>query len=197
MGRSESKQAYNDSRAAQQQMAAQAQQALDKTNAAMSDYNNRLNDFMNFGRATYAPGGEYDRENTLLGTSVSSGGAESTADQLSDFNKRTGGMNSAQTGAAAEEIARSNQRGLTQFLAGAADDRMNKQTAIEQYGVGASALPADVYGRIYGTATGGMEGALGNETKAAQTPGFWDTFLPGLISGAGAAAGGYFSGGTK
>ncbi|PYP89410.1 MAG: hypothetical protein DMG65_13685 [Candidatus Angelobacter sp. Gp1-AA117] len=195
MGRSESKQAYNDSRAAQQQMAAQAQQGLDKTNAAMADYNNKLNDFMNFGRNMYAPGGEYDRENTLLGTSVSSGGAESSADQLSDYDKRTGGMNAAQTGAAAEEIARSNQRALTQFLAGAADDRMNKQTAIEQYGVGASALPADVYGRIYGTATGGREGALGNETKAAQTPGFWDTFLPALIGGAGAAAGGYFSGG--
>lgn len=197
MGRSESKQAYNDSRAAQQQMAAQAQQALDKTNAAMTDYNNRLNDFMNFGRAMYAPGGEYDRENTLLGTSVSSGGAESTADQLSDFNKRTGGMNSAQMGAASEEIARSNQRGLTQFLAGAADDRMNKQTAIEQYGVGASALPADVYGRIYGTATGGEEGALGDETKAAQTPGFWDSFGQAFASGLGSSLGSFGFGGKN
>ena len=197
MGRSESKQAYNDSRAAQQQSGAQAQQALNSTNDAVSKYEDNLNNFMNTGRAMYAPGGEYDRENTLLGTSVSSGGAESTADQLSDYDKRTGGMNSAQMGAASEEVARSNQRALTQFLAGAADDRMNKQMTVEQYGVGASALPADVYSRIYGTATGGRDSALGTETQAAQTPGFWDTFLPALVQGAGSAAGGYFMGAAK
>src|SRR5690348_13498686 len=120
MGRSESKQAFNDSQAAQQQMEAQAKQALDSTNTAMGDYKNKLNDFMNFGRLMYAPGGEYDRENTLLGTSVSSGGAESTADQLNDYDKRTGNMNAAQMGAAAEEVARGNRRSLTDFLAGAA-----------------------------------------------------------------------------
>ena len=191
MGRSESKQAFNDSQAAQQQTAAQAQQALDSTNTAMGDYKNKLNDLMNFGRSTYAPGGEYDRENTLLGTSVSSGGAESSADQLNDYDKRTGNMNAAQMGAAAEEIARGNRRGLTDFLAGAAQDRMNKQTALEQYGVQASALPADVYSRIYGPATGGRSSALGNETNAAQTPSFWDTFLPALVSGGAQVAAGF------
>jgi hypothetical protein len=176
MGRSESKQAYKDSQAAQQQMAQQAQQALNSANSSLADYNNRLNDFMNFGRTMYAPGGEFDRENTLLGTSVSSGGADSSADQLNDYDKRTGNMNQAQTAAAAEEIARSNRRGLNDFLAAAANDRMNKQTAIEQYGVQASGLPADVYSRIYGTATGGRNSALGTETEAAKMPGFWDSF---------------------
>ena len=191
MGRSESKQAYNDSRAAQQQMAAQAQQALNQTNQAMVGYDNNLQNFLNEGRFNYAPGWEYDRENTLLGTAVASGGAGSSADQLNDFDKRTGNMNSAQTAASAEEIARSNQRALTDFMSSADKDRMDRQMAVEQYGVQASALPADVYSRIYGTATGGMEGALGNETKAAQAPGFWDTFLPALISGGTNVAAGF------
>ena len=191
MGRSESKQAYNDSRAAQQQMTAQAQQALSQANTAVSGYNDNVHNFLNVGRSNYAPGGEYDRENTLLGTSVASGGAESSADQLNNFDKRTGNMNSGQSAAAAEEIARSNQRQLTDFLASADKDRMDRQTAVEQFGVQASALPADVYSRIYGTATGGSLSALGNETSAAQTPGFWDTFLPALIGGGATVAAGF------
>jgi|GEM_PF-5029239 hypothetical protein len=184
MGRSESKQAFQDSQAAQQQMAQQQQQALNSTNAAIADYNNRLNGFMDFGRSMYAPGGEFDRENTLLGTSVATGGADSTADQLNDFNQRTGNLNGAQFAATAEEVSRANRRALTDFLANAAKDRSNKQTAIEQYGVQASALPSDVYSRIYGTATGGRTSALGTETDAAKVPGFWDTFAPALVSGA-------------
>jgi len=172
-------------------MAAQAQQALNQTNTAMAGYDSNLQNFLDQGRFNYAPGGEYDRENTLLGTAVASGGAGSSADQLNDFDKRTGNMNSAQTAASAEEIARSNQRALTDFMSSADKDRMDRQMAVEQYGVQASALPADVYSRIYGTSTGGMEGALGNETKAAQTPGFWDTFLPALISGGANVAAGF------
>lgn len=191
MGRSESKQAYNDSRAAQQQMAAQAGQALEKTGAAMASFDNNLQNFLNLGRSNYTPGGEYDRENTLLGASVASGGAESSADQLNNFDKRTGNMNSAQTAAAAEEIARSNQRGLTDFMSSADKDRMDRQMAVEQYGVQASELPAEIYSRLYGIATGGRSGALSNETSAAQTPGFWDSFLPALVSGGTTVAAGF------
>jgi hypothetical protein len=69
-------------------------------------------------------------------------------------------------------------------------------TAINQYGVQASPLPAEVQGSLYGTGTGGSGNQLGSAADAAKTPGFFDTFFPSLVGAAGTAAAGFARSGS-
>jgi hypothetical protein len=86
-------------------------------------------------------------------------------------------------------------RDLTDRLAGADADRLSRLTAINQYGVQASAVPAEVQASLYGTGTGGSGSQLSTAADAAKTPSFWDQFLPAIAGGAGAAAAGFRGGG--
>jgi hypothetical protein len=52
-------------------------------------------------------------------------------------------------------------------------------------------VPAEIQASLYGTGTGTANGALGNAANAAKKPGFWDTFGPALVGGAGAVGAGF------
>ena len=146
---------------------------------------------------TFRPGGEFQQNLTALATSANSGGKNSYNDYLGNVATRTGSGTTPQMVAASEEATRQGKRDVATQLE---QNEMQREAALEhgletQEGMYA-AIPGQ-YGSEYSTAIGGATGAGGNAAQAAKTPGFWDTFLPALVGGAGTAAGGYFTGGAK
>jgi hypothetical protein len=132
-------------------------------------------------------------QNTLANTTAAAG-TSGVAGNLALNAMRTG-ENTANYAPTVAESARQSSRDLTNRLAGADADRLSRLTAINQYGVQASALPAEVQASLYGTATGGAGSQLSTAADAAKTPGFWDQFLPAIAGGAGAVAAGFRGGG--
>jgi hypothetical protein len=193
MGRTESKEAFKQSSGQSAQDQANAQASLASTNKAVGDYNQNLERFTRFGRQTYGPNGEFMKtQNTLANTSAAAG-SRALGGDLALHSMRTG-ENTAGFATAAGEDRRARQRDLTTQLATADATRLDKLTALNGIALDASKFPASVYGGLYGTGVGGANNAMGNATSAAKTPGFWDTFLPALAQGAGAAAGGFAAG---
>lgn len=189
MGRTESKQVVDQGTSQSAQDHATGQQAVANTNAAVGDYNKNLQNFMRFGRSAYGANGEYSSTlNTKANESAAASGRATEGDLA--LHKLRTGENSGGYGAAVAESRRGTARDMTQSLAANDQDRLNKMTAIEQYGVQASQYPASVYQGIYGTATGGSGSQLSSAANAAKTPGFWDTFAPALAQGAGMAIAG-------
>ncbi len=189
MGRTESKQAFQQSSAQSAENQANSRAALGSTNEAVGDYTKRANRFTDFGRRVYGAGGEYARTQNTLGTTAAAAGNKAMEGNLAMRALRTGENTGGYASALGEE-QREASRDLTKTLAGADADRLNKLTAIEQQGVEAAKFPAGVYGSLYGTSVGGANNAMGNATSAAKTPGFWDVFAPALAGAAGTAAAG-------
>ena len=186
MGRSESHQVTEQSLAQSQQDQNNAQTALGQTNSAVTGYNNNLNNFLKFGRQVYGTNGEYMRDQNTLANETASAGATATGGDLALNNMRTG-ENTA--GYATTEAAAKNQasQNVENDLAQADANRLQQLTAVNQYGVQASALPAEVYSSLYGSSLSGTSGQSSAAANAAKTPGFWDSFLPAIAQGAGEA----------
>jgi len=191
MGRSESKQAFNDSQANQKQDQANAAAALSGENQAIGNFQNSIGNYGNFIWDTFRPGGEFIKDATTAATSANSGGNNSYQDFLSNTAKRTGSGTTPQMVAASEEAARQGKRDVANTLLTADQQRIaglgaGMQTVMQEEG----AIPG-MYGGEYSSSLGGSNAALGHETQAASQPGFWDTFLPALAGGAASVATGF------
>jgi hypothetical protein len=189
MGRSENKQANADARAAQEESAAQARQALSDTEKNVALYQQRLADYM--AADPYKQGGQYSQTFNNQFAANAAGGQGATEDYFRNLGTRTGEGTTAQMVSAAEEASRAGRRDQALNEAKAEENRFDKENAYGQFGVNASGLPADVFSRIYGTATGGRDAALGTQAQTAAQPGFWDSITGNLISGAASVGAGF------
>jgi hypothetical protein len=194
MGRTESRQVAQQGMA--QSAADQANAAADRagTQKSLGTYSRNLDSFMKYGRKVYGECGEYAKTQNVLSNTTAAAGETSLKGALALNAARTG-ENTAGYADSVAESKRQSERDLTDRLAGANADRLSKLTGVNQYGVQASALPAEVQAGLYGTATGGAGSQLSTAADAAKTPGFWDQFLPAIAGGAGAAAAGFRGGG--
>ncbi|HEV2992116.1 MAG TPA: hypothetical protein VG759_27010 [Candidatus Angelobacter sp.] len=184
MGRSESKDAYNTSKQNSQQDQANAQVALGNENKAITKYDDSITNYDNLMHSEFDPGGDFDKAETNLATSVTAGGKNSLQDYFSDVGTKTGTGTTPQMVAATEEAARQGERDTGNFLNQALLARIGAlghgaETVMQARG----AIPG-MYGGQYATSLGGANAAMGNATEAAKTSGFWDTFLPALVGGA-------------
>lgn len=188
LDRSTSGKIANQSIANSQQDQSNATSALGATNTALGTYSNNLNNFMKFGRSTYGANGTFMKdENTLANTTAAAG--ETNLKGNLALNALKTGANTAGYADTAAESQREGEQAVTSQLAGADASRLQQLTAVNQYGVQASALPAEVQAGIYGTSVGGANSALGVASSAsAADPSFADT-LPGDLTAAIGAAG--------
>jgi hypothetical protein len=194
MGRAESKKVANQGMAQSATDQANAQAALGKTNSSLAKYSSNLDSFMRFGRKTFGENGDFLRDQNTLANTTAAAGATSLKGDLALNAQRTGENTSGYADTVAES-KRQSERDLTSGLVGADADRLKQLTAVNQYGVKASALPAEIQAGLYGTSTGGSGNQLSTAADAAKTPSFWDQFLPAIAGGAGAAAAGFRGGG--
>ena len=197
MGRSESKDAYNTEKQMGQQNQANAQASLAAENAAVGKFQKSIDDYGNFIGNEFSPGGDFDKTTTAQASSVAAGGKNSLEDFYNNYGLRTGSGTTPQMIAASEESGRQSERDLSNLLNQDTLARIGalghgKETMMQEEGQ----IPG-IYGSQYGTSLGGATSAMGGAVDAAKTPGFWDTFLPALAGGAGAAAGGFFEGQGK
>lgn len=189
MGRSESKQISKESEANAQLDQSNAQGALASTNKSLQDYSSNLKNFMDFGRSTYGANGEFMKDQNVLGTTTAAAGSNAIKGSLALNAMRTGANPAGYAGTVAQS-QRDADKDLTSQLAGADASRLDKLTAINQYGVQASSLPASIQAGLYGTSLGGGNSAMGTAASASEaSPGFFDVFGKDLAAGAGAAAG--------
>ena len=174
---------------------ANAETALGSTNTALTNYSNKLNNFMKFGRSTYGANGTFMKdENTLANTTAAAG--ETNLKGNLALNALKTGANTAGYADTAAESQREGEEAVTNQLATADASRLQQLTAVNQYGVQASALPAEVQAGLYGTSIGGANSALGVASSAsAADPSFADT-LPGDLGAAIGAAGNVATGFT-
>jgi hypothetical protein len=184
MGRSESKDAYNTSKQFGEQNQQNAQLALGNQNRAITKYDDSITDYGNLIHSEFDPGGEFDKAETNLATSVTAGGKNSLQDYFSDVGTKTGTGTTPQMVAATEEAARQGERDTGNFLNQALLARIGAlghgaETVMQARG----AIPG-MYGGQYATSLGGANSAMENATKAASVSGFWDSFLPALAGGA-------------
>ncbi len=189
MGRSETKQANADAAAAQKESAAQAREALTNTEAGVSRYNQLLD--QELASDPYKTGGQYEQTFNTQFAANSAGGQDSLEDYYRNLASRTGTVATPQMVSAAEEASRAGRRDQALNEAKMEENRFDKENQLQEWGVNASGLPADVYSRIYGTATGGRDAALGTEAQTASQPGFWDQMAGSLVSGAAQVGAGF------
>ena len=165
-----------------------AQKALGSTNSALTNYSNNLNNFMKFGRSTYGANGEFMKDQNTLANTTAAAGETNLKGNLALNALKTGANTAGYAGTAAES-QREGEEAVTNQLANADASRLQNLTAVNQYGVQASALPAEVQAGLYGTSVGGANSALGVAGSAsAADPSFADT-LPGDLTAAIGAAG--------
>jgi hypothetical protein len=171
VSRGQSTQAFNTASNENATDFGNGQSAFGSTEDAISNYNNQLAKFVSGN--PYSPGGDYDQTiNTGL-ANTSDAGANSLAGALQSQARRTG-QNSAADAATASEAAQQSTRNLAAQLAGAQQQRISGEAAYNQAGLGASAVPIGANQALYSGSLNAANGALGDETQAARTPGFWD-----------------------
>lgn len=186
MGRTQANATAAQGQAQSGQNAQNAQQALSATNTDLTNYSNNLTNFMKFGRQTYGKNGEFMRDQNTLANTTASAGNQAIQGNLALNAMRTG-ANTANYANTAASSQRSAEQNLTNQLASADAQRLQNLTNINQYGVQASALPAQIQAQLYGTSTGGEAGNLGAAASASQVPGWWDTNGAAVVQAAGSA----------
>jgi hypothetical protein len=171
MSRGQSTQAFNTGSNENSTNFGNAQSAFGLTEDAIGNYNNQLAKFVSGN--PYTKGGEYDQTiNTGL-ANVSDAGSNSLQGALQSQALRTG-QNSAADAATAASNAQQNRRNLSSSLANAQQQRIADEAGYSQTALGASAVPIQANQALYGTSSNAAESDLGDETRAAQTPSFWD-----------------------
>lgn len=168
---------------------ANATSALTATNADLGKYTTNLNNYLKFGRSTYGSNGEFMRDQNTIANTTAAAGSSALKGNLALNAMRTGENTSGYAGTVAA-TGQENEQNLTTQLASADSQRLSQLNAINQYGVSASALPAEIQQGIYGTSVGGAASELNPAASAAKEPSFFQQFGGDLISAAGTAAGG-------
>src|SRR5215472_16076254 len=193
MGRSEAKQVTQQQEQQSGQDQANAQAALAGENAAIGNLQKSIGRYGASIWNTFQPGGEFAKNMTTLATSANSGGQNSYQDYLNNAARRTGTGTTPQMIAASEEADRQGRRNLSQTLLGNEQSRI----AALEHGLetqeGMLAQIPGMYGGQYSSSLGGAGTAGGNAARSAATPGFWDTFLPAVVGGAGKVFAGSFA----
>jgi hypothetical protein len=162
-----------------------AQTSFNNTNKTLSDYSSNLNQFLDYGRSTYGKSGEFAADQNTLSTGAAAAGTKSVAGDLA-MNKLRTGANSASYAPTLATAKSNAEQNLTQQLAGADASRLGQLTAINQYGVSASALPAQIQAQLYGTSLSGANSALGvGQSASAADQSFGDVFGQSLASSLG------------
>lgn len=187
MGRSQSNQAFQQSEGQSAQDQANAQSSIAGANKSLTDYSSNLDNFMKFGRDTYGQNGEFARDENTIANTTASAGAKSTAADLA-LNKLRTGANSASYAPTLASSRNQQEQNLTNQLATADATRLQNLTGINQFGVQASALPAQIQSSLYGTSLSGATGTGGNAVSAAKYPGFMEEFGQDLAGAAGGVA---------
>lgn len=190
--RGQSKQVAQQGMAQSAQDQANATGALANTNTALQNYNTGLNRFMQFGRQTYGPNGEFMRDTNTLANTTAAAGSKGIGANLALNAMRTGD-NTANYANVAAESQRQADRDLTTQLAQADQSRLAQLTAINQYGVDASKFPATVQAGLYGQSTGGASSNLGPASSAAGQPSLGQSLLGPIIGGVSAVGAGLAS----
>lgn len=186
--RSKSGQIANQSTTNSQADQNNAQNELGAVSNSLSDYTSKLNNFMKFGRSTYGANGEFMKDENTLANTTAAAGTTNIKGNLALNALRTG-ANTAGYADTAAESQRQGEEAVTSQLANADASRLQQLTNINEYGVQASALPAEVNASLYGTSVGASNNALGVATSASSAdPSFADT-LPGDLTAAIGAAG--------
>lgn len=194
-GRSESKQAFQQSQAQSAQNQANAQANLSATTQGLADYQKRLGGLSRAIARRYGAGGEYQATQNTINNEAASAGSKALGADLALRSARTG-ENGAGFATAAAEDRRARQRDLTTQMAQSEADRLKTLTALQGQMLDQSKFPAEVSAGLYGTSVGGANAAGGNATSAAKVPGFWDVFAPALVGGAAAVGKGFTPGGA-
>lgn len=193
MGRSQSQDISDQSKANSAQDQANAQSSLAATNKSLTDYSNNVNNFMKFGRQTYGANGEFMKDQSAIANTTAAAGSNAIKGSMA-LNALKTGENTASYAPAQATSQRQAEQDMTSQLANADSSRLDKLTAINQQGVQDSALPASAQAGLYGTSLGGGNAAMGTAASAsAAAPGFMDVFgqdLGQVAQGAGAAIGG-------
>lgn len=180
--RNTSKKVANQGMAQSAQDQQNAQKALSSTNSELTNYKSNLDNFMKFGRQTYGENGEFMRDQNTIANTTAAAGTNKIGGDLALNAMRTG-ENTGNYANTLAESTRGASRDLTSQLAGADATRLQNLTNINQYGVQASALPAQVQASLYGTGSGGASSNLNPAADAAKTPGFLDQLTGQLIQG--------------
>jgi hypothetical protein len=187
MSRSTSAQIAQQGIANSQQDQANAQGALSATNSALNDYSSNLSQFMNYGRQTYGQGGEFAADQDTIAAGAAAAGTKAIGGDLALNAMRTGANTAsyAPTVASATNQAEQTEEGQ---LASADATRLQNLTNVNQFGVTASALPAQVQAQLYGTSLGGSNSALGVASGASSaSPSLTDELAQDIPSAIGAA----------
>jgi hypothetical protein len=184
MSRGQSTQAFNTASNENATDFDNSQSAFGSTEGAIANYNNQLAKFVSGN--PYTQGGEFDQTiNTGLANTADAG-ANSLAGALQSQARRTG-QNSAADAATASAAAQQNTRNLASQLASAQQQRIAGEAGYNQTALGASTTPIGANQALYGGSLNAANSALGDETQAAKTPGFWDEVGSNLAGSLGKA----------
>ena len=191
--RGQSTAAFNQSDGAAAADQGEATAANTATNTALSNYSNNLSNFMNFGQNTYGANGTYAADQKAINTAGAAASAQTLGSQMGLNAMRTGENTASYAPAVAAET-QAGQQAVTANLAQSDANRLQALTNINQYGVQASALPAQVQAALYGSSLSGASGQQGSATQAASVPSGWQVFGQDLAGAVGSAAQGYAAG---
>lgn len=183
MGRTEQSQVVKQGTAQSAQNSKNAQTSFNATNKSLGDYTDTLNNFMSFGRKTYGANGEYAKDQNTIANTTAAAGANNLSGNLA-LNKMRTGENTANDASTVAESGRQSSRDLTTQLATADSNRLQQLSNVNQFGVQASAVPAQVQSGLYGTSVGGQSGNLSAAASSANQPGFLDQMTGDLIGAA-------------
>jgi hypothetical protein len=169
-----------------------AQTDIGNYETQLGQYASDVNKFA--GENPYTAGGEFAKDQTQILTNTSDAGASSEKAALQDQALRTG-QNMGGANATAESISEANERNLSGQEAQADQTRTadeaayNNQTlSAQQQLTSDTAVPAQMESSLYnGSATAG-NAALGIDEKASETPSFWEGLMANAEKGAGTAA---------
>jgi hypothetical protein len=171
-----------------------AQGALSATNTALGQYSSNLSNYMTGANKTFGANGDMMNTENTLANSTAAAGTGALKGNLALNATRTG-ANTANYANTVAQSQRQSGQAVTNQLAQANLSRLQQLNQAQQFGVQASAVPAQIQAGIYGSSTSGANGALGSAAQSAQVPGFVDSLTTSLI-GAGGAVGAGFAGGT-
>jgi hypothetical protein len=163
-----------------------ASNALTATNADLGDYTNRLNAFA--AANPYQAGGQFAQDQSQIASSA----ADTSSNAIQDSLARSTAASGENTGGVANNVAEAQRqatRDQATTMANADATRIGNKSAYDGSVLQASSLPADLQSRLYGSAIGGSNSALGVAGGAAQTPSFLDTLGNSLAKSLGTVSG--------
>lgn len=191
MSRGQETQAFDTASSQNQQYNTNAQTAFNKAQGDVTDYEDQLAKYA--AGNPYGEGGEYETDTNRVLANTADAGAQSAGQAIQGAAVRTG-ENAGGAIAATEAMEEANQRNLGGQEATAQQQRIGQQAGYNKDVLSATAVPEQMESSLSGQQAGAANSALGEETKAGETPSFLDTlgssFAQSFGSGIGSLASG-------